>query len=74
MRLQLSEGPPPQGAEGAHIWHSQSHVPSPGQVPHQGSIINPILTFKHTHEITADGDCSHEIKKRYSLEGKLCPT
>ena len=24
-------------------------------------------------KITADGDCSHEIK-RYSLEGKLCPT
>ena len=25
-------------------------------------------------KITADGDCSHEIKRRYSLEGKLCPT
>ena len=22
-------------------------------------------------KITADGDCSHEIKRRYSLEGKL---
>ena len=22
-------------------------------------------------KITADGDCSHEIKKAYSLEGKL---
>ena len=22
-------------------------------------------------KITADGDCSHEIKKRYSLKGKL---
>ena len=22
-------------------------------------------------KITADGDCSHEIKKRFSLEGKL---
>ena len=22
-------------------------------------------------KITADGDCSHEIRKRYSLEGKL---
>ena len=22
-------------------------------------------------QITADGDCSHEIKRRYSLEGKL---
>ena len=24
-------------------------------------------------KITADGDCSHEIKRRYSLEGKLWP-
>ena len=22
-------------------------------------------------KLTADGDCSHEIKRRYSLEGKL---
>ena len=25
-------------------------------------------------KLTADGDCSHEIKKRYSLKGKLWPT
>ena len=25
-------------------------------------------------KITADGDCSHEIKDGYSLEGKLWPT
>ena len=25
-------------------------------------------------KITADGDCSHEIKNTYSLEEKLCPT
>ena len=25
-------------------------------------------------KITADGDCSHEIKDDYSLEGKLGPT
>ena len=25
-------------------------------------------------KITADGDCSHEIKRRLLLEGKLCPT
>ena len=25
-------------------------------------------------KITADGDCSHEIKRSYSLEGKLWPT
>ena len=25
-------------------------------------------------KITADGDCSHEIKKHLLLEGKLCPT
>ena len=25
-------------------------------------------------KITADGDCSHEIKDAYSLEGRLCPT
>ena len=24
-------------------------------------------------KITADGDCSHEIKRRYFLEGKLWP-
>ena len=25
-------------------------------------------------KITSDGDCSHEIKDAYSLEGKLWPT
>ena len=25
-------------------------------------------------KIIADGDCSHEIKRAYSLEGKLWPT
>ena len=25
-------------------------------------------------KITADGDCSHELKDAYSLEGKLWPT
>ena len=25
-------------------------------------------------KITADADCSHEIKRHYSLEGKLWPT
>ena len=25
-------------------------------------------------KITADGDCSHEIKDAYSLEGKVWPT
>ena len=25
-------------------------------------------------KITADGDCSYEIKRHYSLEGKLGPT
>ena len=25
-------------------------------------------------KITADGDCSHEIRRRYTLEGKLWPT
>ena len=25
-------------------------------------------------KITADGDCGHEIKRPYSLEGKLWPT
>ena len=25
-------------------------------------------------KVTADGDCSHEIKRLYSLEGKLWPT
>ena len=26
------------------------------------------------YKITADGDCSHEIKRYYSLEKMLCPT
>ena len=26
---------------------------------------------KTMEELTADGDCSHEIKRAYSLEGKL---
>ena len=26
------------------------------------------------NKITADSDCSHEIKRLYSLEEKLCPT
>ena len=30
------------------------------------------FTFLGT-KITADGDCSHEIKRCYSLEGKLWP-
>ena len=25
-------------------------------------------------KITADGDCSHEIKRRFSWKEKLCPT
>ena len=25
-------------------------------------------------KITAGGDCSHEIKRPYYVEGKLCPT
>ena len=29
---------------------------------------------KSLQMVTADGDCSHEIKSTCSLEGKLCPT
>ena len=31
------------------------------------------FTFLHS-KITADGDCSHEIKRRLLLKGKLWPT
>ena len=32
------------------------------------------LTWFLGSKITADCDCSHEIKRHYSLEGKLWPT
>ena len=34
-----------------------------------------VMDFIFLHsKITADGDCSHEIKDKCSLEEKLCPT
>ena len=33
-----------------------------------------IFLFFFGSKITADGDCSQEIKNTYSLEGKLWPT
>ena len=39
-----------------------------------GETMEPVTDFIFLgSKITADGDCSHEIKK-HSLEGKLCPT
>ena len=37
-----------------------------------GEIVETVADFiLGGSKITADGDCSHEIKRRYSLEGKL---
>ena len=40
-----------------------------------GETVQPVADFIFLgSKITADGDCSHEIKRCYSLEGKLWPT
>ena len=40
-----------------------------------GEIVKTVSEFIFLgSKITADGDCSHEIKDTYSLEGKLWPT
>ena len=40
-----------------------------------GEIMETVTNFSFLgSKITADGDCSHEIKDAYSLEGKLWPT
>ena len=37
-----------------------------------GETVEPVSDFIFLgSKITADGDCSHEIKRSYSLEGKL---
>ena len=40
-----------------------------------GEIVETVSDFiLGGSKITADGDCSHKIKRHYSLEGKLWPT
>ena len=40
-----------------------------------GETVETVSDFILGHsKITADGDCSHEIKRRLLLEGKLWPT
>ena len=40
-----------------------------------GEIVETVADFiLGGSKIAADGDCSHEIKRHYSLEGKLWPT
>ena len=40
-----------------------------------GEIVETVADFIFGgSKITADGDCSHELKDAYSLEGKLWPT
>ena len=40
-----------------------------------GEIVDTVADFIFLgSKITADGDCSHELKDAYSLEGKLWPT
>ena len=40
-----------------------------------GETVETVLDFIFLgSKITTDGDCSHEIKNAYSLEGKLWPT
>ena len=36
-----------------------------------GETVETVSDFFWGSKITADGDCSHEIKKHYSLEAKL---
>ena len=41
----------------------------------EGETVETVADFIFlASKITADGDCSHEIKDIYSLEGKLWPT
>ena len=37
----------------------------------EGETVETVTEYLGGSKITADGDCSHEIKRRYSLEGKL---
>ena len=39
-----------------------------------GETVETVSDYFLGSKITADGDCSHEIKRSYSLEGRLCPT
>ena len=39
-----------------------------------GETVKTVSDYLWGSKITADGDCSHEIKDTYSLEGKLWPT
>ena len=40
-----------------------------------GETVETVADFSFLgSKITADGDCSHELKDAYSLEGKLSPT
>ena len=39
-----------------------------------GETVETVSDFIFWAKITADCDCSHEIKRRYSLEEKLWPT
>jgi len=39
-----------------------------------GETVETVADFILGSKITADGGCNHEIKRRYSLEGKLWPT
>ena len=43
--------------------------------PVDGETVETVRDFIFlASKITADGDCSHELKDAYSLEGKLWPT
>ena len=39
-----------------------------------GETVETVRLFLEGSKITADGDCSHELKDTHSLEGKLWPT
>lgn len=50
VRLQLSEGPLAGGRRRTHLAQSEPRT-LPRASPTLGSISNPLLTFKHTHEM-----------------------
>ena len=56
----------------------KTKIVSPSPIPSwqkDGETVETVTDFiLGGYKITADGDCSHEIKRCYSLEEKLWPT
>ena len=56
----------------------KTKIMAPGPITSQqidGETVETVADFVFLDsKITVDGDCSHEIERAYSLEGKLWPT